>query len=81
MKFYRNNEVNDEFCDSYDSIDIDNNKSDFDFDSNELGDYLEVCDENLNINEEEMNSMNVIDVGFTSNSLNEINPISVSREK
>jgi hypothetical protein len=59
MEFYGNDEVDDEFCDSYASHDT--SESDFDFDYDEQVDNLdklELSDEDLDVYAEELNSMN-----------------------
>lgn len=71
MEFYANNEVDD------------SNESDFDYDEL-VGnlDELELSDEDLNVYEDELNSMHgsyITDGGFTSVSLKEETPVSVFR--
>ncbi|CAF1440626.1 unnamed protein product [Adineta ricciae] len=70
MEFYESDEGNDESCDSYASDDT--NDSDFDFDYDELVDNfdkLEFSDEDMDVYDEELNSMNesyATNGGFTS---------------
>jgi hypothetical protein len=59
MESYGNDEVEDEFCDSY--ANDDTSESDFDFDYDELFDSLdelELSDEDLDVYAEKLNSMN-----------------------
>ena len=83
IKFYENDESNDESYDSYASDDT--SKSDFDFDYDELVDNFdefESSDEDIEVYIEELNSMNekyVMDGGFISISLKEPEPVSVFR--
>ena len=83
MEFYGNDEGNDESYDSYASDDT--TESDFDFDYHELVDNFdefELSDEDIEVYVTELNPMNesyVTDGGFTSTSLKEPEPVSVSR--
>ena len=83
MKFYGNDEGNDESYDSYASDDT--SESDFDFDYDELVDNFdefELSDEDIEVYVEEVYTMNgryVTDGGFTSISLKEPEPVSVFR--
>lgn len=83
MEFYKNNEVDDESCDS--STSDDSRESDFDFDYGELVDNLdelELSDEDSHMDTEELELMNesyVAGGGHTSISLKEPTPISVFR--
>ena len=79
MKFYGNDEGNDESCDSYASDD--DRESDFDFDYDELVDNFdefELSDEDIEVYVEELNLMNencITDGGSTSISFKELAPL------